>query len=96
MCKIAFDDLDDGDVGFKILVKNSRLHEKPYLFKRSEMDNALWLSPPDRLYLRNNFSSEDYFIHFLNEDNTNSFRDLFPNATYNQPQTADYYFIPWR
>lgn len=92
------ENLDDNDVGFQILDETDT-HDVTavagdYLFKRSEIDNAIRSSPPRVLYLRNKSRMEDYFIHFSYEDNKKTFMDLFPDATYNEYKTADYYFMP--
>lgn len=92
-------DLNGNDMGFKILDNknypdhNARLSELPFIFKRSEIDNALKTVPPLTLYLRNNTRTEDYIIVFSSPEDLTEFKDFFPDVTYNQPVTDDYYHI---
>ena len=95
---MAYDYLDD-DIGFKLLENgdypnpDEHLSQRPYLFKRSEIENAIKTRPPQTLYLRNVKRMEDYIIRFQSTTNLGTFLSLFPDRMYDEQVTADYYII---
>lgn len=98
---VAHEYLNNDDIGFKLLDNENhldldeRLEKLPYIFKRSEIANEIRTSPPNTLYLRNITRAEDYEIMFQTIRNLNTFLELFPQSTYDECATKDYYFIPY-
>lgn len=96
---MTYDYLDNGDMGFKLLDNknysdpNERLYHLPYLFKRSEIENAIRTRPPQNLYLRSTIRKEDYEIKFSNAENLRTFLKLFPNKVYDDRKTRGYFFM---
>lgn len=96
---MAYEHLDNGDVGFKFLDNtnfadfNMRLNRLPYVFKRSDIANVIRTAPPHIVYLRNKTYARDYEIMFRSVDNLSTFLGCFPDREYDESQTKNYYFI---
>lgn len=98
---MAYDRLDDGDIGFKLVDNGDYpdidevLDKLPYLFMHSDIVREIRTRPPHTLYLRNLTRFEDYSIEFKSTENLATFLELFPNRTYNDWKTRSYYFVPY-
>lgn len=97
--KIAFNYLDNGDLGFKVLENQAHLNglcnDVPYIFKRSEIEKEIRTSDPHNLYLRSKIRAEDYEIRFKNADDLDNFLKLFPEAIHDEWKTINYYILPY-
>lgn len=97
---MKYEYLNNNDIGFRLIDNkshpnpNSRLNQLPYVFKRSEIENAMRVSPLQILYLRNKTRAQDYEIMFKSTENLIRFLKLFPKAINDDSKTADYYSMP--
>lgn len=94
---MAYDHLDNGDLGFKYLDNGNypnpteRLSQMPYIFRRTEIQNAVRIMPEQILYLRNITRSKDYELMFYSKDDLNTFLRLFPKCFHSEERTRGYY-----
>lgn len=100
---ISYDLLEhEDDIGFKLLDNDNhwnvyvRLNQLPHLFKRSEIQSAYKITPPQILYFRNNVRSQDYKISFKSIESLDTFLNFFPARRYLDGTRImeSYYFIP--
>lgn len=97
---IAYENFDNGDIGFKLLPNDDftneyvRLQREPYVFFRSDMNNEMRVGDEHNLYMRNKNRVEDYEIQFRSSADLSTFLKLFPNRINDPTKARGYYFLP--
>lgn len=96
---MAYENFENGDIGFKFLDNENfadlekRLDQMPWIFKRSEFENAIKITDFRTLYLRNKRFEKDYELMFRSAVHVNAFLKLFPEKESDESKTKDYYFM---